>query len=180
MIIKEFEFNQEEIRRIDSARNHIFDLVEDLSNVIADKYVDELCSISSDLENAMLRFLDADHEAFKERMDYWDSVRADHKFKAVWSMYRIGNDCMAPVTKELHEAYNNGAPLHYEDIAVSFGELTYLNNVPTWLDFYAAADRAIFRSGDEHHLYIEDFVYDAEKNIIRLYAVMGRNNRVEY
>ena len=173
MIIKEFKFNQEEIRRINSARNHIFDLVEDLSDVVADKYVDELCSISSDLENAMLRFFDADREAFKERMDYWDSVRADHNFKAVWSMYRIGNDCMAPVTKELQEAYNNGASLHYQDITVSFGELRKslcVDNVPTWLDFYAAADRAIFRSGDEHHLYIEDFVYEAEKNIIRIYA----------
>ena len=42
-------------------------------------------------------------------------------------------------------------------------------NGPRWVDLYAAADAAIARSGDGHHIFIERFVADKQQpEVLRL------------
>jgi|GEM_PF-1896149 hypothetical protein len=40
---------------------------------------------------------------------------------------------------------------------------------PTWLDLWKAADKAIQESGDEHHVFIEDF-YELENGVLQLHT----------
>jgi hypothetical protein len=94
-----------------------------------------------------------DHEAFERQFDYFRQVQEANKFRAMWSLYDETDwgsfDELHPYTNATHVAYTN----HWgtaSDIAVPIGGAT-------WLDLYRAADEAIERSNDTHHIYIERF-----------------------
>jgi hypothetical protein len=151
---KDFNFNEDEIRQIDSARCRLFNITKNLGDVVSDKYIDELCEISSLLERGMQRHLDAKLKAFTRLSNYWSDVRDTNNFMSIWSIYDVGSDCNATVDEDLRVAFEQGAVLKY------MGNVAKLEtdiNV-TWLDVWKGVDQLIRMSEDHHHLYIEAFV----------------------
>ena len=94
-----------------------------------------------------------DSAAFDRQWGYFDQVRSDNKFRAKWSLYdetdRGSFDLPHPYTGATHVVYNQ----HWG--TTSDIEVPILG--ATWLDLYRAANEAIERSNDTHHIFIEFF-----------------------
>ena len=52
------------------------------------------------------------------------------------------------------------------DLTYCGGEVyKIVKDSPTYNDLFSIANELILRSGDRHHVYIEDFMYDEEKDV---------------
>lgn len=95
---------------------------------------------------------------FDNKFDYYNRFKQDNNLTAIWSIYST------PIHGFLADhPYASHAVVFYKNRHVAvWGN--------TWADIYRAADQAIRNSGDEHHIYIEDFVV---KNGHELHLVTG-------
>lgn len=84
----------------------------------------------------------------------WNVIRENHSFNARWS---IGS--VLPIMANEIAINTHGIVIAYDK---HFGEESVqllIPNYPTWIDLYFAADNLIARSGDDSHIFIENFVY---------------------
>lgn len=90
-----------------------------------------------------------DHAAFETKHSHYDQVRESLGLRSTWSIYDI-DDLSQP------HPYVGAAEICYED---HWGEEIVYQTISgtTWAALYAAADAAIRRSGDGHHVFIEHF-----------------------
>jgi hypothetical protein len=83
-----------------------------------------------------------------EKFDYYNQVREDLGLNAVWSIFEVDNlserHPFEGVTKVIYRAYGSGD----HEVAI---------NGSTWAALYVAGNALIRDSGDEHHIYIEEF-----------------------
>ena len=89
---------------------------------------------------------------FDKKFDYYSSKRESLGLTSVWSIYEVDSlDAPHPFGDEVEVAYVKGRD-HWGDktVAVKAGK--------TWADLYVAADKCIRDSGDNHHIYIENFI----------------------
>jgi hypothetical protein len=98
-------------------------------------------------------------------IDFWHHLGEAFGAKSVWSMYEEAG--FAPDDVGIH---GKGLTLVYsEHWAFEGTQSISLPDNPTWLQLYVAADTLIRRSGDTHHIYIEQFTQDAKNpNVSRL------------
>lgn len=87
-----------------------------------------------------------ENEQIEKRVDHYRQLGQHYQFKSVWSMLEIDDiDCEHPyITAKYVDWGNNG--LYVEPI-----------QGPTWLDLWRATDKTIERSGDPHHMFVENF-----------------------
>lgn len=94
-----------------------------------------------------------DSKAFERQFDYFRQVQEDNGFRAIWSLYDetdVGSfDLPHPYTGATHVVYTQ----HWGTVS----DLEVPIQGTTWLDLYRAADEAIERSNDTHHIFIEFF-----------------------
>ena len=90
--------------------------------------------------------MDAD---FDRKYDHYDSVRKDLGLRSVWSIYEVEN------LNDRHP-FEGADTVAYSD---HWGEKTVAVPITgsTWAALFVAADACIRDSGDEHHVYIEQF-----------------------
>jgi hypothetical protein len=86
---------------------------------------------------------------FNRKMNHYHSVRDTLGVSAIWSMYEV-EDLEQP------HAFEGATTLIYRE---HWGEKEIKIGLKgnTWSALYAAADAAIKASGDEHHVFIENF-----------------------
>ena len=79
---------------------------------------------------------------------YYNDIANKWGFLTVWSIYEV---------KDMNDKhpYSRAKVLKYDE---NFGKpsLTPIEG-DTWLDLWFAADAVVKESGDEHHIFIEDF-----------------------
>ena len=88
---------------------------------------------------------------FNRRWDHYRSFMTQHNLVAVWSMYDI--DDLAdkhPFEGVTHVLYNAGV--------WSNGSAKQKVEGDTWGDLYKTSNACILRSGDLHHIFIEELV----------------------
>ena len=94
-----------------------------------------------------------DSEAFDRQFGYFRQVQEDNGFRAMWSLYDETDqgsfDLPHPYTGATHVVYTQ----HWGTVS----DLEVPIQGDTWLDLYRAANEAIERSNDTHHIYIERF-----------------------
>lgn len=97
-----------------------------------------------------------DNSAFDSKMEYYNRFKAENSLTAIWSIYDIDEHGFF----DLHP-WQGATKLAYRD---HWGKEPALVSIkgPTWGDLYRAADEAIERSGDGHHIFIEGFYNYAE------------------
>jgi hypothetical protein len=105
----------------------------------------EFDRIIEGLEMGLKGAYEQDNDQFDSKMDYYSQFRDENGLNAIWSIYEL----------EEHGFLFNHP---WEGASV----LVYKNTTakilgPTWADLYRAADVAIERSGDDHHVFIEGF-----------------------
>jgi len=90
-----------------------------------------------------------DHKAFDSKMEYYSTVREDLGLNAIWSIYEVAD------LNERHP-YEGAKYVSYKDHWGN-GIVTQAINGSTYAALYVAANACIRDSGDEHHIFIEDF-----------------------
>lgn len=90
-----------------------------------------------------------DNKTFDERYDHYAAVAKDLRLKSVWSDYKV---------KDLNDPH----PFRGVDRVVyadHWGRkpVSCAINGLTWAALYVAADACIRDSGDDHHVFIEQF-----------------------
>ena len=113
--------------------------------------VDDVQRIIQGFEQGLADAYEQDNQVFESKMDYYSEFRQDNGLEAIWSIYELemhGFLYNHPWEGALQVAYKD----HWGDEAV-FEEI----QGTTWADLYRAADAAIQRSGDGHHIFVESF-----------------------
>jgi len=90
---------------------------------------------------------------FERQMQYWDGVKDANDFTARWSIYDHINSC------------NEKMPLKAKTRYVLYEGLEVKVEGNTWLDLYRAANEAVEKSGDTHHIFIENFDMTDDGNL---------------
>lgn len=88
---------------------------------------------------------DQERADFERKNAHYKEVARKHKFASVWSLYEVAN-------------LQDAAPFNGVDMLRYAGVEVPVPHNPTWLDLWFAADAAMSASGDEHHIFIEQFV----------------------
>jgi hypothetical protein len=88
-------------------------------------------------------------KAFNRKSDHYSSVKEDLGLRTIWSIYEVDN------LSERHP-FEGIATVTYKD---HWGKKPVVKPVNgfTYAALYVAADAAIRDSGDEHHVFIEQF-----------------------
>jgi len=96
-----------------------------------------------------------DNDAFDRKNDQYRHWQQHYGLKSIWSIYTVDN-------MTLCHPYKGAEQVAYRD---DWGDEAVFEPIEgnTWADLYAAADRCIQRSGDCHHVFIEDFVVNPQQ-----------------
>ena len=88
-------------------------------------------------------------KAFSRKSDHYSSIKEDLGLRTIWSIYEVDN------LSERHP-FEGIATVTYKD---HWGKKPVVKPVNgfTYAALYVAADAAIRDSGDEHHVFIEQF-----------------------
>lgn len=95
-----------------------------------------------------------DARAFDTKFDVFNTAQNLWGFKTVWSIYEVEDlEAQHPFPGALQVAYVD----HWGEEPVFVEIKTEGAGHGTWLDLWRAADEAIRKSGDQHHIFIEQF-----------------------
>ena len=118
----------------------------ELSNIDHPKVAELVERIRS---QALAGAYEQDNRAFERKHDQYRHWQKHYDLKTVWSIYEVENMTLChPYKDALQVAYVD----HWGDEPV-FVEIQGKD----WNALYRAADEAIRRSGDQHHIFIEQF-----------------------
>ena len=86
---------------------------------------------------------------FSTKSDHYDQVKTDLGLSAIWSIYEVDN------LSDRH-TFEGVTRVVYKDHWGSRQVSTEINGA-TWAALYVAANACIRDSGDDHHVFIENF-----------------------
>lgn len=95
---------------------------------------------------------DTDLEEMDKLIDYYKDIGENNGFNSVWSMWNVNE------WQDMGDASSipEGTLIRLWSIWGDRGKKAYATvKGKTWLDIWAACDKAIADSGDEDHIYIE-------------------------
>lgn len=127
-------------------RRSIYDLEQTLHPELLAKLTKSLELVSTGFAGVRAQ----ESEASMNRHDHYEDVRISQGFRSVWSEYSVNN------LNDQHTLGKN-AKIHYRD---HWGDRDFTLPVEgdTWLAVYLVAEKLINDSGDDHHIFIEDFL----------------------
>ncbi len=141
--------HSEDFKTVHNTLCELRSVQERLTGVISNDLADRLHRVVKGFEQGLANAYEQDRSAFDRKMDHYDEVRQAQGFKTVWSIYEI---------EELGQPhpFEGALQVVYKD---HWGDQPVVEEIngPRWVDLYAAADAAIRRSGDDHHIFIEAF-----------------------
>jgi hypothetical protein len=111
--------------------------------------IDDVQRIIEGLETGLQDAYAQDNAAFEAKMEHYSDVQAAEGLRSIWSIFTV---------EELGDQhpYRDAERVVYRD---HWGHSAVSEAIPggTWIDLYIAADRCIRASGDDHHIFIEQF-----------------------
>lgn len=111
-------------------------------------------AIVTEIREALKGAYEQDDKAFDTKWSHYERVRDDVALKSIWSIYEVENlSDRHPFEGADRVVYEN----HWGEKPVSKSI-----NGRTWAALYVAADAAIRDSGDDHHIFIEQFTPSEE------------------
>lgn len=116
----------------------------------------QLAVIVKTLRDSLAGVYEQDNCAFERKHDYYDRVRNELGLRSIWSIYEV---------EDLSSRYPfEATKVHYKD---HWGNPVTTDIVgATWEALYVAADKAIRDSGDNHHVFIEQFTPSKEDSSV--------------
>lgn len=125
--------------------------IRDLDGILSDSRMASFRKGITLVDKALKSAYEQDEIASTTKQAHYDAVSKINGFSSIWSMDEIP-DLRAnhPFTDATYVAYKE----HWgeKEVFADIGPGTQ------WVHLWAAADKAIARSGDRHHIFIEDFI----------------------
>lgn len=111
--------------------------------------IDRVEDVIARFEQALAGAYQQDNDAFSTKSDHYDEVRKGLGLTAIWSIYEVDN------LSEPHP-FGDVTTVTYE---THWGPKPVVKGIAgrTWAALYTAANACIRDSGDDHHVFIEDF-----------------------
>jgi hypothetical protein len=118
---------------------------QQLCGVVNDRVLDQITAAIRGFELGLRDAYDQDSAAFERKSEHYEQLRTELGLRSIWSIYSVSD------LRKSHP-YTAAREICYRD---HWGEAAVYE--PTWADLFQAADHAIRRSGDGHHVFIESF-----------------------
>ena len=98
---------------------------------------------------------------FDRKYDHFNTKAKELGLRSVWSIYEVES------LEDAHP-FGEGVEVAYVKDRDHWGDKTTSAEVKgnTWADLFVAADKCIRGSGDNHHIFIEDFTPSSINNKI--------------
>jgi hypothetical protein len=109
----------------------------------------EVQSLVEEIRGALKGAYEQEQAIKDRRYDHYSQVKTDLGLDTIWSVTEVDN------LSDNHP-YEGAKYVSYKDHWGN-GVVTQAINGNTWAALYVAANACIRDSGDEHHVYIEDF-----------------------
>lgn len=109
----------------------------------------EVQSLVEEIRGALKGAYEQEQAIKDRRYDHYSQVKTDLGLDTIWSVSEVDN------LSDNHP-YEGAKYVSYKDHWGN-GVVTQAINGNTWAALYVAANACIRDSGDEHHVYIEDF-----------------------
>jgi hypothetical protein len=139
----------DEFKTIHNALWELDSLVERLDGVINQELYTKLYGASRTIRSGLKSAYEQDDTAFTRKNDHYTSIQEELSLRSIWSVYEVDNLSEPhPFEGATHVVYKD----HWGGKPVSKA----INGL-TWAALYVAADACIRDSGDEHHVFIEQF-----------------------
>lgn len=121
-----------------------------LEDILKPELWSKLIKARNDIRQGLADAYDQDDKAFSRKSRHFDSVKAELSLKnSEWSLYEVDNlSDRHPFEGADRVVYKD----HWGDKPVQ----SSINGL-TWAALWVAADACIRDSGDNHHIFIEDF-----------------------
>ena len=134
-------------------------LMDQLSRRLGGNEADELAGLVESMRGSLKDAYRQDDAEFNRLNDMYQQIADGSGYAhSIWSMYEVKNFAEVPWPDAARLIYRNhwGEPVEVEIAA------------PDWHALWAAADAAIRRSGDRHHIYIENIQPTDEPGVLEL------------
>lgn len=140
----------EEFKTIHNAVCNLDSICHQLEDILKPELYLKLVKARNSIRDGLAGAYEQDHEAFSRKSRHYDEVKAQLGLKnSEWSEYDVDNMSDGhPFTGAERVVYKN----HWGN-----GPASSSINGSTWAALWVAADACIRDSGDEHHVYIEQF-----------------------
>jgi len=125
-----------------------------LEGVVNESITKRLALAIGNMEQGLMGAYAQDDHAFETKSQHYSDVARDLDLKSIWSVYEVDNmSDRHPFEGADRVVYKN----HWgkEPVSCSINGLT-------WAALYVAANACIRDSGDDHHVFIEEFSPDKE------------------
>ncbi len=90
-----------------------------------------------------------EEKEYETKSNMLDKISNENNFISIWSIHEVD---------DMNSIFGYVEAVKYEDI------IEQVNSEVTWLQLWGIADRLIRLSGDEHHLFIENFNKSSKDN----------------
>ena len=140
----------DDFKTIHNAVCDLDSVCQHLEDVLKPELYLKLVKAKNKIREGLADAYDQDHKAFSRKSRHFDAVKAELGLKnSEWSIYEVDNmSDRHPFEGADRVVYKN----HWGSEPVQ----CYVNGL-TWAALWVAADACIRDSGDEHHVFIEQF-----------------------
>lgn len=147
-MITDVKLTAEEFKSVHNGMCELRYQIENLLPFINEKLAQSLSKGLKSIETGLAGAYQKDEDEFDRRSAHYDEVCNKHNFKSIWSMHEVEDlnaDHIYP--NATHVMYDAGGATNSVPI-----------NGKTWVSLWRAADTLIKISGDNHHIFVEDFI----------------------
>ena len=155
----------EEFKIIHNALWELDSVTRQLEDILKPELYTKLARAGRTIRDGLAGAYEQDNKAFSRKSQHYDEVKADLGIKnSEWSVYEVDN------MNERHP-YQGATVVCYKN---HWGEkpVSSAINGSTWNALWVAANACIRDSGDEHHVFIEQF-RQSQENPEVLYLTTG-------
>jgi hypothetical protein len=147
-----------EFADIHNAKCELHGVIQALDGVIHPKMQDRLMKVIALMGKGLASAYEQDDEAYKKTQAHYDEVSDRIGAKTIWAKHEV-TDLTAPFT------YTGAHRLRYK-----VGNQCYSTPIAgtTWVDLWRAAEDLVARSGDWHHIFVEEFHATEEAGVLSL------------
>lgn len=138
-----------EFSDVHNAKCELHGILQSIEGIVHPNVQERLEKAIALLNKGLASAYEQDEAAFKTASDHFDEVSNELGVKSIWSMHEV-KDMRTPHPWPDHNIVSYSQ--HWGN-----GEVKVSIDGPLWTDLWKAADAAIRMSGDNHHIFIEDF-----------------------
>lgn len=140
----------EEFKTIHNALWELDSIKSQLEDVLHKDLYIKLAHAATEIRKGLSSAYEQDSQAFDRKCEHYECIRKELGLTSVWSMYEADD------LNERHP-YQDAKTIVYTDHWGHADAVRVPINGLTWAALYVAANAAIRDSGDDHHVYIENF-----------------------